>query len=146
MKKRIFSFVLAVLMIASLLPATALAANIVDSGTCGANGSNLTWTLDSIVALSDAMRSRGAALKGRTAYSLYRFDHRDRTLVIALFTLITLAITGGTEYMQTFTPEEYRRWFDWHDIAAQGIGAVAMGVVYSFLQLLWCKKNIPEKA
>lgn len=49
MKKRIFSFVLAVLMIASLLPATALAADIVNSGTCGAegDGSNLTWTLDS---------------------------------------------------------------------------------------------------
>ena len=49
MKKRLLSFVLAVLMIASLLPATALAANIVDSGTCGAegDGSNLTWTLDS---------------------------------------------------------------------------------------------------
>ena len=49
MKKRIFSFVLAVLMIASLLPATALAANIVRSGNCGAegDGSNLTWTLDS---------------------------------------------------------------------------------------------------
>ena len=47
MKKRIFSFVLAVLMIASLLPATALAVDIVDSGTCGAKGSNLTWTLDS---------------------------------------------------------------------------------------------------
>ena len=49
MKKRLLSFVLAVLMIASLLPATALAADIVDSGTCGAEayGSNLTWTLDS---------------------------------------------------------------------------------------------------
>ena len=49
MKKRLLSFVLAVLMIASLLPATALAAGIVDSGTCGAegDGSNLTWTLDS---------------------------------------------------------------------------------------------------
>ena len=47
MKKRIFSFVLAVLMIASLLPATALAVDIVDSGTCGAKGSNLTWRLDS---------------------------------------------------------------------------------------------------
>ena len=47
MKKRLLSFVLAVLMIASLLPATALAADIVDSGTCGAKGSNLTWTLDS---------------------------------------------------------------------------------------------------
>ena len=44
MKKRLLSFVLAVLMIASLLPATALAAGIVDSGTCGAE---VTWTLDS---------------------------------------------------------------------------------------------------
>ena len=44
MKKRLLSFVLAVLMIASLLPATALAADIADSGTCGAegDGSNLT--------------------------------------------------------------------------------------------------------
>ena len=35
-------------MIASLLPATALAAGIVDNGICGAegDGSNLTWTLD----------------------------------------------------------------------------------------------------
>ena len=49
MRKRLLSFVLAALMIASLLPATALAADIVDSGTCGAegDGSNLTWTLDS---------------------------------------------------------------------------------------------------
>ena len=49
MKKRLLSILLAVLMIASLLPATALAANIVRSGNCGAegDGSNLTWTLDS---------------------------------------------------------------------------------------------------
>ena len=49
MRKRLLSFVLVVLMIASLLPATALAADIVASGTCGAegDGSNLTWTLDS---------------------------------------------------------------------------------------------------
>ena len=49
MRKRLLSFVLAALMIASLLSATALAADIVASGTCGAegDGSNLTWTLDS---------------------------------------------------------------------------------------------------
>ena len=49
MKKRLLSILLTVLMIVSLLPATALAADIVDSGTCGAegDGSNLTWTLDS---------------------------------------------------------------------------------------------------
>ena len=44
MKKRLLSFVLAVLMIASLLPATALAADVVKSGICGAE---VTWTLDS---------------------------------------------------------------------------------------------------
>ena len=44
MRKRLLSFVLAALMLASLLPATALAADIVDSGTCGAE---VTWTLDS---------------------------------------------------------------------------------------------------
>ena len=49
MRKRILSFVLVVLMIATLLPVTALAADVVKSGTCGAegDGSNLTWTLDS---------------------------------------------------------------------------------------------------
>ena len=49
MRKRLLSFVLAVLMIASLLPTTALAAEAAASGTCGAegDGSNLTWTLDS---------------------------------------------------------------------------------------------------
>ena len=49
MKKRLLSILLTVLMIVSLLPVSALAANIVKSGTCGAEGegSNLTWTLDS---------------------------------------------------------------------------------------------------
>ena len=44
MKKRIVSFILAVLLICTLLPTAAFAADIVASGTCGAN---LTWTLDS---------------------------------------------------------------------------------------------------
>ena len=58
MKKRIFSFVLAVLMIASLLPATALAADIVNRGTCGAE---VTWTLDSegVLTISGSGDMRG---------------------------------------------------------------------------------------
>ena len=52
----------------------------------------LTWLLESLVELSDAMRSRGYTLKGRTAYSIYRFDHRDRGLVIVLFTGITVLL------------------------------------------------------
>ena len=68
MKKRLLSFVLAVLMIASLLPVTALAADIVDSGTCGAegDGSNLTWTLDSegVLTISGSGDMHGYDLPG----------------------------------------------------------------------------------
>ena len=41
MKKRIVSFILAVLLICTLLPTSVFAADIVASGTCG---ENLTWT------------------------------------------------------------------------------------------------------
>ena len=44
MKKRILSFALAVVLLLSLLPFAASAAEIVEQGTCG---DNITWTLDS---------------------------------------------------------------------------------------------------
>ena len=50
MKKRMTSLVLALLMVLTLLPVTTWAedaVNIVDSGTCGKDGDNLTWTFDS---------------------------------------------------------------------------------------------------
>ena len=69
MKKRLLSFVLAALMIASLLPATALAANIVDSGTCCAE---VTWTLDSegvlTISGSGYMYDNGSSASGAPWY------------------------------------------------------------------------------
>ncbi len=47
MKKRFLSMLLALLMILTFLPVSSFAATIVDSGTCGKNGDNVTWTLDS---------------------------------------------------------------------------------------------------
>ena len=48
-KIRLLSALLALAMLLALLPTAAFAADIVDSGTCGAegNGSNVTWSLDS---------------------------------------------------------------------------------------------------
>ena len=45
--KRIFAALLCLCLLLALLPVSALGAEIVASGTCGANGDNLTWTLDS---------------------------------------------------------------------------------------------------
>lgn len=54
----------------------------------------ITWLLESMATISDSMGSRGHGLKGRTAFSIYRFDNRDRSLVICLFGCLTLVLMG----------------------------------------------------
>ena len=50
----------------------------------------ITWTLESFIESGFSMKSRGCSLRGRTAYSIYRFDNRDRSLVVVL-----VACLGG---------------------------------------------------
>lgn len=38
----------------------------------------VTWSLESAIETADSMKSRGYGLAGRTAFSIYRFDGRDR--------------------------------------------------------------------
>lgn len=52
----------------------------------------ITWTIDSLMTASDSMRSRGSTLRGRTAFSIYRFDNRDRAFVIAQFICLTMTL------------------------------------------------------
>ena len=47
MTKKVLACLLAVMLALSLLPGTAGAASVVASGTCGADGDNVTWSLDS---------------------------------------------------------------------------------------------------
>lgn len=54
----------------------------------------VTWTLEMLTGVSESMRGRGSALRGRTAFSIYRFDNRDRAYVIALFAAISLFAMG----------------------------------------------------
>ena len=39
-----------------------------------------------------SMKCRGYSLRGRTAFSIYRFDNRDRSFVIAIFACITVTL------------------------------------------------------
>lgn len=52
----------------------------------------ITWTIDSLTIASESMRSRGSNLRGRKAFSIYRFDNRDRFFVIGLFLCLTLTM------------------------------------------------------
>ena len=44
----------------------------------------LTWALENAIETADSMRSRGYGLPGRTAYSIYRLDGRDRGALLWL--------------------------------------------------------------
>ena len=53
----------------------------------------ITWALENAIETADSMKSRGYGLKGRTAFSIYRFDARDKyTLVWFVFCGIILMI------------------------------------------------------
>ena len=52
----------------------------------------ITWTIDSLTIASESMRNRGSSLRGRKAFSIYRFDDRDRAYVIGLFLCLTLTM------------------------------------------------------
>ncbi len=52
----------------------------------------ITWTIESMTNASESMQSRGSGLHGRTAFSIYRFDNRDRAYVIGMFTCLTATL------------------------------------------------------
>ena len=44
----------------------------------------VTWSLENAIETADSMKSRGYGLSGRTAFSIYRFDERDKAALIWL--------------------------------------------------------------
>ncbi len=54
----------------------------------------ITWSLENAIETADSMKSRGYGLPGRTAFSIYRFDQRDRVLLIWLLTLGGYILVG----------------------------------------------------
>lgn len=65
----------------------------------------ISWALENAVETADSMRSRGYGLRGRTAYSNYRFDSRDKALLgilTALLAGLLLAMAGGWVYVRYF--------------------------------------------
>lgn len=47
----------------------------------------ITWSLENAIETADSMKSRGYGLNGRTAFSIYRFDERDKNALLWLIFL-----------------------------------------------------------
>lgn len=62
----------------------------------------VTWSLENAIETADSMRARGYGLPGRTAFSIYQFDSRDKSalawLVFCGVYLICGWIVGGTYF------------------------------------------------
>ncbi len=44
----------------------------------------ITWSLENAIETADSMRSRGYGLPGRSAFSIYRMDSRDKLALMWL--------------------------------------------------------------
>jgi energy-coupling factor transport system permease protein len=54
----------------------------------------ITWSLENAIETADSMKSRGYGLPGRTAFSIYRFDIRDRSALLWLLFCGAYIISG----------------------------------------------------
>ena len=55
----------------------------------------VTWALENAIDTADSMKSRGYGLPGRSAFSIYRFEKRDRAALLFLLLCGGLVIAGG---------------------------------------------------
>ena len=62
----------------------------------------VTWSLENAIETADSMKSRGYGLPGRTAFSIYLFDDRDKTALIWLcfcgFYIFSGWMVGGMDW------------------------------------------------
>lgn len=54
----------------------------------------VTWALENAIDTADSMRARGYGLRGRTAFSIFRFDKRDAVLTAVCLAVLALLLTG----------------------------------------------------
>ena len=65
----------------------------------------VTWSLENAIETADSMRSRGYGLPGRSAYSIYRFDERDKLAMLwllACFWYLLFGALSGSLYFRFY--------------------------------------------
>jgi len=76
----------------------------------------LTWSLENAIDTADSMKSRGYGLKGRSAFSIYRFDDRDRAALVWICALgafiLAMWLAGGfsCRYFPTVQMAPWNAW------------------------------------
>ena len=87
----------------------------------------VTWSLENAIETADSMKSRGYGLPGRTAFSIYRFDGRDK------LALLWLLFCGG--YIILGWALGGLRWWYYPIISGELMGAFPVSLQLAYLAL-----------
>ena len=60
--------------------------------------SMVSWSLENSIDTSMSMKSRGYGIKGRTAFSLFKFQRRDVVMLVLCLSLLCITLAGYTEF------------------------------------------------
>ena len=88
----------------------------------------VTWALENAIETADSMKSRGYGIAGRTAFSIYRFDDRDKAA------LTFLGFCGFYLFSGTMISAFGFRYFP--SIRYMGLNAVTLS--FQFVYLILC--------
>lgn len=97
----------------------------------------VTWSLENAIETADSMKSRGYGLPGRTAFSIYRLDARDRTALgwIGALGLFILSMWGaGGFYCRYFPTVQMAPANPW---SVAGLGAYLLLCFTPLIMELW---------
>lgn len=89
----------------------------------------ITWALENGVQTADSMRGRGYGLSGRTSFSLYKLEYRDK---IALATMVSLIIICGAGY---FYGRNKMQFYPYMEMKSIGILDGVIYLAYTILVL-----------
>lgn len=97
-----------------------------------------TWALENSVDTADSMKSRGYGLRGRTNFSIYRFDSRDLFFtILMLFMVLTVLFGISTKHV-------FCRYYPMLAMNKADTGAILIYLCYGALCLLPAAFNLAE--
>ncbi len=90
----------------------------------------ITWSLENAIETADSMKSRGYGLKGRTAFSIFRFDKRDKKALVCILVLGAYTLIGKLKDAISFA------YFP--ALKSAGISPYGVSVFIAYLLLCMC--------
>ncbi len=86
-----------------------------------------TWSLENAIETADSMKSRGYGIPGRTAFSVFTFDKRDKKALLVMLFLGLYTLVGG------IMGNLYFRYFPSIKGVAPSLVSISVFVAYFFL-------------